>query len=93
MNTILFNGALVIASALCLAGCEVNVDSASAPPREKYFKESASTSPGERYFKKSAYTFIYSIEIEGHEYIIFDGFRKGGIIHSESCPCRKGGAE
>lgn len=78
MNTILFNGALVIASALCLAGCEVNVDSASAPPREKYFKKSAST-------------FIYSIEIEGHEYIIFA--YKGGIIHSESCPCRKGGAE
>lgn len=80
MNTILFNGALVIASALCLAGCEVNVDSASTPPREKYFKKSAST-------------FIYSIEIEGHEYIIFDGIRKGGIVHSESCPCRKGGEE
>lgn len=80
MNTILFNDALVIASALCLAGCGVNVDPASAPSRE-------------RYFKKSASTFIYSIEIEGHEYIVFDGFRKGGIVHSESCTCKKGGAE
>lgn len=78
MNTILFKGALaVIASALCLAGCSVKDDSASVPPEE-------------RYFKKSATTFIYSIEIEGHEYIIFDGMRKGGIIHSESCPCKKG---
>lgn len=77
---------LAIASALCLAGCGVKDDSASAQSRE-------SASPGEKYFKKSAYTFIYSIEIEGHEYIIFDGFRKGGIIHSESCPCMKGGAE
>lgn len=80
MKTILFNDALVIASALCLAGCGVDVDSTSTPSRE-------------RYFKKSASTFIYSIEIEGHEYIIFDGMRKGGIVHSESCPCRKGGAE
>jgi hypothetical protein len=80
MKTILFNDVLVIASALCLAGCGVKDDSASAPSKEKYFKQSVSTH-------------IYSIEIEGHEYIIFDGAYKGGIIHSESCPCRKGGAE
>lgn len=79
MNTIPFKNALVIiASALCLAGCSVKDDSVLVPPEE-------------RYFKKSATTFIYSIEIEGHEYIIFDGMRKGGIIHSESCPCKKGG--
>lgn len=34
-------------------------------------------------------TEVYSIEIEGHQYIIFDGAYKGGIIHSESCPCKK----
>lgn len=28
------------------------------------------------------------IEIEGHQYIIFDGIRKGGIIHAEHCPCK-----
>lgn len=71
---------LAAASALCLAGCGVNDNSTSAPSRE-------------RYFKKSASTFIYSIEIEGHEYIVFDGFRKGGIVHSESCTCKKGDAE
>lgn len=80
MKTPWISHALVIASALCLAGCEGDVDLASAPPREKYFKKSAST-------------LIYSIEIEGHEYIIFEGFHKGGIVHSESCPCRKGGKE
>lgn len=80
MKTIWIGYALVIASAWCLAGCSVNDDSASGPLKEKYFKKSAST-------------YIYSIEIEGHEYIIFEGFRKGGIIHSESCTCKKGGAE
>ena len=38
-------------------------------------------------------TEVYSIEIEGHKYIIFDGSYKGNIIHSESCPCKKRGAE
>lgn len=71
---------LAVASAFCLAGCGVDVNSTSIPSAEST----------ERYFKKSATTFIYSIEIEGHEYIIFDGMRKGGIIHSESCPCKSG---
>lgn len=29
------------------------------------------------------------VEIEGHRYIIMDGFYSGGIIHAESCRCRK----
>lgn len=80
MKTLWIGYTLAIASALCLAGCGVNDDSASDPSKEKYFKQSASTC-------------IYAIEIEGHEYIVFDGFRKGGIVHSESCTCKKGGAE
>ena len=35
---------------------------------------------------------VRTVEVKGHEYIIFDGCYKGNIIHSESCPC-KGGAE
>lgn len=31
---------------------------------------------------------VYLIEIEGHQYIIFNGVRKGGIIHAEHCPCK-----
>jgi hypothetical protein len=29
------------------------------------------------------------IEIEGHKYIIMVGFKCGGIIHAESCSCKK----
>ena len=36
---------------------------------------------------------VLTVEVKGHEYIIFDGCYKGNIIHSESCPCKKGGAE
>ena len=36
---------------------------------------------------------VRTLEIKGHEYIIFEGCNKGNIIHSESCPCKKGGAK
>ena len=76
MKKTLFNYALVITSALLLAGCEEHTDTAQAQSKVKFFKKNFST-------------FIYSIEIEGHDYIIFDSYQKGGIIHSESCPCKK----
>lgn len=35
---------------------------------------------------------VRTVEVKGHEYIIYEGNYKGNIIHSESCPCKKGGA-
>jgi hypothetical protein len=29
------------------------------------------------------------VEIEGHKYVIMVGFKCGGIIHAESCDCKK----
>lgn len=37
----------------------------------------------------TSFTEVYSVEIEGHKYIIFDALNKGGITHSESCECKK----
>lgn len=34
---------------------------------------------------------IYVDTIRNHEYIILNGMYLGSIIHSESCPCKKGG--
>lgn len=31
---------------------------------------------------------VHLVEIEGHQYIIYDGLYKGGIIHAEHCPCK-----
>ena len=76
MKQALFNCALVIASALCLAGCEEHTASEQSQPNVKYLMRTFST-------------VIYSICIEGHDYIVFNGYRKGGITHSESCPCKK----
>ena len=73
MKKTLFNYALVITSALLLAGCE------------EYEKVQANR----KYYNTTIGVRIYSIEIEGHDYIVFNGYRKGGITHSESCPCKK----
>ena len=32
---------------------------------------------------------IYIMEVEGHKYVIYDGYNQGGIIHAESCPCKE----
>lgn len=29
------------------------------------------------------------VTIEGHRYVIMDGFKSGGITHAESCNCKK----
>lgn len=32
---------------------------------------------------------IYIVEVEGHKYVIYDGYNQGGIIHAESCSCKE----
>ena len=45
--------------------------------------------PGaEKHIQTVDYT-VRTVEVKGHEYIIFDGCYKGNIIHSESCPCKE----
>ena len=29
---------------------------------------------------------IYMVELNGHEYVVYEGWKQGGIVHSESCP-------
>ena len=76
MRQELFNCALVITSALLLAGCEEHTDTAPAQSNVKYYRRTIGTS-------------IYSIFIEGHGYIILNWGHKSNIIHSERCPCKK----
>ena len=32
---------------------------------------------------------IYVETVRGHDYVIYDGYYKGGIVHAESCPCKQ----
>ena len=74
MKQTLCNYALVIASALCISGCEVRTE-IPVPKHNTIMVDQWSR--------------LYVIDVKGHEYIIFGGGHKGGIIHSESCPCKK----
>lgn len=68
---------LILLSVICCCGCssvETKATSTTEKPKIKYYRDD--------------YTFIYSIEIEGHLYIVFDGYHEGGIIHAEHCPCK-----
>lgn len=31
------------------------------------------------------------VTVKGHEYIVVNGSNRGGIVHSESCPCKGSG--
>lgn len=33
-----------------------------------------------------AYTTV--IEIEGHKYVLYTGYKSGGVVHAESCSCK-----
>lgn len=68
---------LILLAAICCCGCssvETNATTTTDKPKIKYYRDD--------------HTFIYSIEIEGHLYIVFDGYHEGGIIHAEHCPCK-----
>lgn len=39
----------------------------------------------------SVYDKIVTAEYNGHSYIIYKGYRKGGITHDPDCPCREKG--
>lgn len=31
---------------------------------------------------------VFIVNVKGHDYVIFDGSYKGGIVHAESCSCK-----
>ena len=68
---------LICLAALGLVGCrsiETEKIKATDTTKLKYYRNDHTT--------------IYSIEIEGHLYIVFDGYHEGGIIHAEHCSCK-----
>ena len=60
-----------------LAGCGATPSSENAPN-----KDNAWISHGN-------YTSTKVVEIEGHKYVIMISIKSGGIIHAESCRCKK----
>lgn len=65
---------LIFLTGILLCGCSTEMTPAQKVKVQKY---EASTGDG-----------IYSVEVEGHIYIVYDGSYCGNIIHAEHCPCK-----
>lgn len=68
---------LILLAVICCCGCS-SID----------IKNTATTETTKIKYYRNDHTFIYSIEIEGHLYIVFDGYHEGSIIHAEHCHCK-----
>lgn len=64
--------------ALVCCGCngiETNTEISTIAPDVKYYKNDISST-------------IYTVDIEGHKYIVIKAAYGVGIIHAEHCPCK-----
>lgn len=67
---------IVAIAATALCGCEKVVDSQETKAAEPWV-----------YHGRDLCTKI--VELDGHKYIIMDGYKCGGIIHAASCGCKR----
>ena len=66
---------LILLTSILVCGC--NSTETTPPQKIKVQKHEAAINDG-----------IYSVEVEGHIYIVYDGAYCGNIIHAEHCPCK-----
>lgn len=68
---------LILLTAIYCGGCSTGVTG-----------EEPTQNLNVQYYYKSFDTCLFTAEIEGHLYIIYDGYNCGSIIHAEHCPCK-----
>lgn len=68
---------LICLATICCCGCSTGIT-----------KEEPTQNINKKYYYKDPSMRIYTVEIEGHLYVIYSGSRKGNIIHAEHCPCK-----
>jgi hypothetical protein len=69
---------LILSALICCYGCN-DTGTNTIEPSEKLNVE--------QYFKNST-TKVFTIEVEGHLYLVYDGHNACGILHAEHCPCK-----
>ena len=37
---------------------------------------------------KTSSSEVYTVIVDSHKYVIYDGYHQGGIVHAESCGCK-----
>ena len=69
---------LILLATICCCGCgsvETKATSTTEMTKIKYYRNDIGGS-------------IYSVEVEGHLYVVFRAPRGAEIIHAEHCPCK-----
>jgi hypothetical protein len=69
---------LILLAAICCCGCSSVETKATSTTETTKIK----------YYRNDIGGHIYSVEVEGHLYIVFGTTHGGGIIHAEHCPCK-----
>ena len=77
-------GFILLLIGLCpiLVGCD-------APPSSENVRNVRNVCDNNTWTSHGGCMSTKIIEIEGHKYIIMTGYKCGGIIHAESCGCKK----
>lgn len=70
---------LIFLIAICCCGCTssdvIQSNADVAIPLKVYVSDPSQT--------------IFTVDIEGHTYLIFEGINKAGMVHAEHCSCKK----
>jgi hypothetical protein len=71
--------ALVFVVALGFTSCDNIITDARTSPDRKEIKSLGGAGGSIK---------LRLIKFQGHDYVVMDGYKQGGICHSESCPCK-----
>lgn len=69
---------LICLAIICCCGCSSVETKATSTTETTKIK----------YYRNDVGGHIYSVEVEGHLYIVMGASHGGGIIHAEHCPCK-----
>lgn len=69
---------LILLATICCCGC-YDTGTNTIEPSEKI---------NVRQYYKNSVTWVFTMEVEGHLYLVYDSNHACGILHAEHCPCK-----
>lgn len=69
---------LILLAIICFCGCH-STGTNTIEPSEKI---------NVRQYYKDSTTRVFTMEVEGHLYLVYDGHNACGVLHAEHCPCK-----
>lgn len=70
---------IFLLATICCCGCYSTGTNTIEPSERINVKQ---------YYKDTT-TWVFTMEVEGHLYLVYDSSYKCGILHAEHCPCRE----